>query len=460
MEPTTNLNIAKRFTEEMYAKKEDVRRELNTSLVDPFWESIKNYRSGFSKYFNLFSVSSTKYFVCNVYNIVENTNNTLSKLGKCLTTYMNLDNDIKEAVKARSHKNLIKSVGRFYKEEISDEFASTIINGNVSSLQGLSDAKQKTSNYFEIYKTITNNKHVIDIDYLLSLYVKFSHNNNLSSLYRNFDFRFNTFSVINTEHNGAPYTRIERLMNIFYTFLLDTSISPFVKASTAYYYINYIKPFDSYNEEIALLTFETILANDDKEEICYLLNFERFLNKKTEFNSEFKEADRTGDITYTLIKCIDFSSEVINDFLDDCTLIKNEFLNQEHINGLKETHETNVNPSTINTYETPKEITPVKRVVGNIAIPNIESGLEEKDAIKYEKYLLMKNPLLKKSQAHFFARHCTIGCFYTIQMFKKSERVVYETARTSMESLTELGYYQKKQIKNKFVYTPIKLEDK
>jgi len=457
MEPTTNLSIAKRFTEEMYAKKEDVRRELNTSLVDPFWESIKNYRSSFSKYFNLNTVSLSKYFVCNIYNIVENTNNTLSKLGKCLTTYVNLDNDVKEAVKAHSHKNIIKTIGKFYKEEVSDEFVSTIINGKVSSLQGLSEGKLKTNNYFEIYKSITNEKHIIDLDYLLSLYVKFSHKDNLVTLYRNFDFRSNTYSVINTEHNGAPYSRIERLMNGFYQFLLDNSISSLVKASTAYYYINYIKPFDSYNEEIALLTYETILANDDKEEICYLLNFEKFLNRKNEFTPEFKEADRNGDITYTLIKCIDFTNEIVNEFLDDCTLTKNAFLNQEHVDGLKENNEPTPTSAKIAQVQ---EAPVIKRVVGNIAIPNIESGLDEKDASKYEKYLLMKNPLLKKSQAHFFARHCTIGCYYTIQMFKKSERVVYETARTSMESLTELGYYQKKQIKNKFVYTPIKLEDK
>jgi len=248
-------------------------------------------------------------------------------------------------------------------------------------------------------------------------------------------------------------------MNTLYDFLLDSSVSSLVKASTAYYYINFVKPFDSFNEEIALLTFKTILANDDKEEIIYLINFEKFLNKKKEFLSEFKEADRTGDLTYTLIRAMEVSSESITEFLDDCTLTKNTFLRQEHIEGLKD--ESNNNQTLVKQAENnEKQVSIIKEVVGNVAIPNIEAGLEEKDAIKYEKYLLMKNPLLKKSQAHFFARHCTIGCYYTIQMFKKSERVVYETARTSMESLTELGYYQKQQIKNKFVYTPIKLEVK
>lgn len=42
-------------------------------------------------------------------------------------------------------------------------------------------------------------------------------------------------------------------------------------------------------------------------------------------------------------------------------------------------------------------------------------------------------PYLKKTQAHFYALHCTIGKHYTIAQFKKEEDVAYETARTSMD---------------------------
>lgn len=84
------------------------------------------------------------------------------------------------------------------------------------------------------------------------------------------------------------------------------------------------------------------------------------------------------------------------------------------------------------------------------------NGVDEKEAYKLERYLLEIEPLLKKGQARFFARHCTLGCRYTIQQYKKFNRCAYETARTSMDQLYELGYYKKEQIKNKFVYTPIK----
>ncbi len=84
------------------------------------------------------------------------------------------------------------------------------------------------------------------------------------------------------------------------------------------------------------------------------------------------------------------------------------------------------------------------------------SSLSDKEVKETAKYLLETNPLLRKKQALFYASHCTIGRFYTIQDFKKAARCAYETARTSMDGLAELGFYEKKQIKNKFVYTPIK----
>ena len=72
--------------------------------------------------------------------------------------------------------------------------------------------------------------------------------------------------------------------------------------------------------------------------------------------------------------------------------------------------------------------------------------------------LLEQDPFLKKGQAHFYVRHCTMGKYYTIQQYKKCEGCVYETARTSMDNLAKLGYYRREQVKNKFVYTPISKE--
>ena len=94
-------------------------------------------------------------------------------------------------------------------------------------------------------------------------------------------------------------------------------------------------------------------------------------------------------------------------------------------------------------------------VVEHIAVSYIPPVLDEKEAQRLENHLLECDPLLKKGQAKFYSRHCTIGKLYTIAQYKKFNGCVYETARTSMDSLVELGYYKKQQIKNKFVYTPL-----
>lgn len=80
--------------------------------------------------------------------------------------------------------------------------------------------------------------------------------------------------------------------------------------------------------------------------------------------------------------------------------------------------------------------------------------LSDKEVKEYVRYLLETNPNLNKKQASFLANHCTPGRFYTIQQYKSFCRCAYETARTSMDHLTNEGYYEKLQVKNKFVYRP------
>lgn len=89
-----------------------------------------------------------------------------------------------------------------------------------------------------------------------------------------------------------------------------------------------------------------------------------------------------------------------------------------------------------------------------------EDALSEKEVKEYIRYLLETNPNLNKNQASFFATHRTPGRYYSIQQFKKHANCAYETARTSMDKLAKEGYYEKLQVKNKFVYTPKNKGDK
>ena len=90
-----------------------------------------------------------------------------------------------------------------------------------------------------------------------------------------------------------------------------------------------------------------------------------------------------------------------------------------------------------------------------LAVSYIPPELDEKTALRLERHLLELDVRLKKGQAYFYARHCTLGMYYTIDQYKKAVKCVYETARTSMDQLAEFGYYKKEQIGKKFVYTPV-----
>ena len=95
-------------------------------------------------------------------------------------------------------------------------------------------------------------------------------------------------------------------------------------------------------------------------------------------------------------------------------------------------------------------------ITHELAFSQIPEVLDEKAASRLEEHLLEMDPSLKKGEAYFYARHCTMHMNYTIAQYKKALGCAYETARTSMEHLVELHYYEKAAIKNKFVYTPIK----
>lgn len=90
-------------------------------------------------------------------------------------------------------------------------------------------------------------------------------------------------------------------------------------------------------------------------------------------------------------------------------------------------------------------------------IENLDSlkGLENDN---FARALVELYPHIKYTQALFYARHRSVGRYYTIGQFKDFLDCAYETARTSMEFLTSIGLYNKEQLKNKFVYTPVNFD--
>ncbi len=147
------------------------------------------------------------------------------------------------------------------------------------------------------------------------------------------------------------------------------------------------------------------------------------------------------------------------------TVIKNDFFQLDDLKAEEQVEEESApvkedksQPVIQKPVEEMKKVEKVEEAVSQpkgLAVSFIPEELDEKAASRLEKHLLEMDPRLKKGQAHFYARHCTLGMYYTIEQYRKAERCVYETARTSMDKLAEYGYYEKKEFGKKYVYTPV-----
>ncbi|MCR4911854.1 MAG: Fic family protein, partial [Bacilli bacterium] len=67
-----------------------------------------------------------------------------------------------------------------------------------------------------------------------------------------------------------------------------------------------------------------------------------------------------------------------------------------------------------------KELPEPEPEKAELAVSYIPKELDEKDARRLEQHLLELDVRLKKGEAYFYARHCTIGMYYTIEQYKKA----------------------------------------
>ena len=253
-------------------------------------------------------------------------------------------------------------------------------------------------------------------------------------------------------------------------FVRESDLSPVIKAIVANYYLNYVKPFDYLNEEANALFAKICLGHFDFDEASMYLNFEKIVFDTDEkLNKISVECQKTLDLTYYVNYILDLLDEDLKDILDEIVLterdeIKNEQIDLSEDEGLnaKSTVEEEAKPSerSVAVMARPVEFVKLQEpspYIGesNVALPVFPAGLKEQDVEGIVTNLLEVYPYLKRTQAHFYACHCTIGKHYTISQFKKEENVAYETARTSMDFLAENGFYSKTKVRNKFVYSPV-----
>jgi len=267
-------------------------------------------------------------------------------------------------------------------------------------------------------------------EWILAMLTDLHGTDNLPSFYREKELTDRPKSLVARIYEAAPYPQIESLMTTLMQYVEHTPYSSVLVAMIACFYVDYAKPFESFNDEMSVLTCKNILIQSGWESLAAYLPLEGVMDAPA-FSSVCQEVQKTKDVTYFVMFLLPIFEDAIQAMLNQWTLAQVENLQQEQRQN--------------DPIPTPTQL------ASEPISPNVH---QEIDANRYQTSLLETHPSMRKAEAYFYARHREKGKFYTIAQFKTLMGCAYETARTSMEHLVELGYYRKEQYKNKYVYTP------
>ena len=478
-------NFSIKFTDDTYASKQEIKSILHTSLIYRIYEDVLDYRKANCKYLPLYTIDSRGFYITTTTVLKDIYAGFETSLNSLCTTYFAQKLNSSNAITMKN-LNLVEcllSANSVCGFNINELTIKAIVSG---AYRENNPAHYPLIQYKKALEWIEENYiNQVDESLLGKLYEILSNTSELTEFFRVSEVvNRNTTALIGNKLNKAPVRMIEGMMEAFYKFVNDTDIRPSVRALVAMYYINYVKPFVNYNELMAMLVAKYILAHDQMSTLAATFNLEQVLVKTPRLDDYLKEMDEEGDVTFIVTYGIGLLKPYIKTYLDNLVRIRNAAIREENfvldeVDSRKDEVEENEVSIDEKEYVTPEvkqpkvnvsptrpaekvAVTPSARVssinvaTGGLAIsPKVEQ-MSEKEIKDTAKYLLEINPNLRKMQAYFFASHCLIGRYYSIQDYKKYAKCAYETARTSMDNLAKQGFYDKIAVKNKFVYTPIK----
>ena len=498
-------DYAMRFTEDKYATKLEVGRELKVSSVDPFWSNILSYRSNFYHYLSIRTIEKNMLLFCGCPAINSLVNNLEAKLLRVNRECMMLAPNSKQFknVDFAFKKEVLNILNEFEQLHVGDDFIDSVMRNEVVSAIPTNMVLVNYVNALNYIKRAYVN--AIDEDFLAELYAKLLGTEELVTFYRtNEDRNPENRVLIDRVYTSAPVNLIGTMMNSLFTFINSSTLPTSLKAIITFFYINFVKPFANYSEEMAILMAKAVLAHEAFGDTIVMLPLEKLLLlPKEEAARIYVEVQKTADVTYFVDYTFKYLSKYCDTLLDDIaqakvTEMRADFYQVDEDKPIEEVEvpeearvetvdlfaeeeeeekeeepalqeaapapvqqveQVKEEPREVVKAEAPKKKTvKVTYVQEELAVAYIPVALDEKQAVLLEQDLLERDPELKKGEAKFYARHCTKGKKYTIAQYKKSLRCAYETARTSMDHLAELLYYRKEKIKNKYVYIPIERE--
>ncbi len=453
-------SLIMKYSNSYYAIKDDLKEDQSIENIDDLWEQILIYRSHFVSTISLKHIDNKSFNICLTFGITNLINKIERKLFKLTNYYFGLEKiNAHYEFKKLSYFDCLKSINEKYFLKIDDPSIKSIIN---ESSTVLSPQEIQMNRFLKCLKQIeTKSMQEIDNNFLIECYSLLTDHEDRQDIYRKNEI---------ADGFDVPLASISDLMSQVLDFINTSTLGPLTTAAICLFYLNYIKPFELYNEDIALLLFKKILAFNDFGSIGAMINLESILNDD-KFMDVIKISLKSYDLTYVLDYVCNKLEIIINKCIDDVAIaksiaLKEEFYEQELNNSSNSTstNKDEISKTSIDfdlpSKDVTSKLTNQKETSiyskGTIAFSNIPSSLNEEQIKLLERTLLELEPRMSKAQAYFYARHCTIGMNYKISDFVEAVGCAYETARTSMDNLVYLGYYQKNAYKNKYIYTPIK----
>lgn len=482
-----------RFTDENYLTRKGMIAALHTSLIDSFWSKTIEYRKAHAKSVSLVSVGKTRFTLTLTPSIQKKIEEGEHKLSQFEEKFAELSSMgcFPPTRERELLFPLLQKDASFEKIDVPELTLKAMVNGFYA---GKEENEKPVLAYLGLLRKIQGGEDSFGEDQLGEDYFALMGREDLNCFYRDSDFRsVYTTSVVARDYDYAPFREIPSMMETLDPFCKDESLPLLVRGFGALYYLGYVKPFFQHNETLGELCCKRILSSSLCPRYGYLLPILSFLDEGASYRDVLLQTQKDCDLTYFVLYCVQKLSNCLDALLGKASLWEKEAVVSEFAPAEEETISAPEAPSPAPTEPiaeeerpaaveekeegqapepivekeeprkkpsapllTPEEEEAFLQSKGKSALLPPKGSYSEKEVKETARYLLETNPTLSKKQASFYASHCTIGRFYTIQDFKKATRCAYETARTSMDKLSEEGFYAKKQIKNKFVYTPVK----
>lgn len=507
------LTQAFKNTDLNYLSKKEMDKAYGPIVSQTFWTEVVKYRREHALSLPFRSIEGYPFSL----TVTDTLKGKWDGMGERLNaTIRSISSSLNEKERKELRKNLffvsLKSLSTLEGAAISDLSLKAAINGTYGEKE---EGHKSVLNYLSALDAYSEKSALSPSEDLLAeSYMKALGVSELVSFYREAKGKpsIGQTGMFLRSQKGAPDGEIEYYLEPFFQFLKDDEEPTLVSLAAILFYLPYIAPFESHNEGVTLLFAKDLLAFKFAKE-SFFLPLERLLEPSKAFLEARHETIANRDLTYfvqylllslaSLLKEVEDAiksakiaiyapeynqlSEEEKEAVSEEALTqplppKNEQLTLDSFGGLNQEEQdltagTNEEETTKSSLVTPEEEKEApkkepKNALSPSRLISVEEMMEakkerptfgyeadilsEKEAKEYARYLLETNPNLNKKQALFLSTHCTEGRFYSIQQFKSFTHCVYETARTSMDKLAKEGYYEKLQVKNKFVYTPKK----